>query len=472
MSLEATPRFATPRRPERPTFGPEIGKVARKLGQPFMPWQQEWADVVGEYDPVTGIPYYKLAFFTVPRRQGKTLFLFSWTMRRMLTGRRQRVAWSAQSRADARELWLDELYPLIEESSLKAVASHLGKANGGEHIKLKNRSVMRLVAPGKKTGHGKLLHASAEDEIFADEDAWRDQAFGPAMLTVADAQTVKTSTAGTMRSTHYNNLRRQGRESVLEGVDSGICYLEFSADDDWDYTDPNTYWGHMPALGYTITPASVKSEIDKMLIDPDEGEEGVKRAFGNITAGAGKGAVIPQPVWERVCGREVRPEGARVFAVAVSQDRSSSAIATCDPAGNVELIENSGGTGWVVERANQLAKDHRGVVVLDGGGPAGALADSIPKCEPMSSQDVYRAHGAFFDAVVEATGIRVRQDVALDKAVEGAVKKMLGDRWVWSRTASTEDVTPLEAATLAWAKARFPGQPPKQGFAGVFGGSD
>lgn len=437
-----------------------------------MPWQRDLADVAGEFDPDTGIPFYPLVFFTVPRRNGKTLWLFSWCLRRMLGGKRRRIAWSAQSRSDARELWLDELYPQLENSKLFPAVDHLGRANGGEHIRLVNKSVMRLVAPGSKSGHGKGLHGSAEDEIFADVDNWRDQVFGPALLTVPDSQTVKTSTAGTMASTHYNALRAKGRQSVAEGADEGMCYLEFSAPDDWDYEDPNTYWDHMPALGYTITPAKIKAEIDKMLIDPAEGAEGVKRAFGNITAGAGRGAVIPEAIWGRVCGRDVAPNDARVFAVAVSQDRATSAIATCDPAGNVELVDHQGGTGWVVERANQLAKDHRGVVVLDGGGPAGALADSIPKCEPMSSQDVYRAHGAFFDAVVEATGIRVRQDVALDKAVEGAVKKMLGDRWVWSRTASTEDVTPLEAATLAWAKARFPGQPPKQGFAGVFGGSD
>jgi hypothetical protein len=73
---------------------------------------------------------------------------------------------------------------------------------------------------------------------------------------------------------------------------------------------------------------------------------------------------------------------------------------------------------------------------------------------------VIDAHAAFFDAVVECEGITVRQDPVLDKAVESAVKKMVGDRFVWSRVASTEDITPLEAVTLAWAEARHASRGP------------
>ena len=101
-------------------------------------------------------------------------------------------------------------------------------------------------------------------------------------------------------------------------------------------------------------------------------------------------------------------------------------------------------------------------VVLDGGGPAGALADKIDGCDVWSGSKVIDAHGVFFDAVVEAEGISVRQNAALDEAVEGAVKKMVGDRFVWSRKAS-EDVTPLEAITLAWAAAQRPGEPSYDG---------
>ncbi len=459
----AVPRYATPRRLDRPTFGPAIAKVAADLGRPLMPWQSDFAMVLGEYNEDTGIPYYSTGFFTVPRRSGKTLLLFAWSLRRMLRQANQRVAWSAQSRSDARELWIDELYPLLKESKLAMGVARMGLANGGEYIKLKNGSVMRLVAPGEKSGHGKGLHASAEDELMADMTAWRSQVFGPAMLTVPDSQSLKTSAAGTQKSVVFNAIRRAGREAVAEGADTGICYLEYSADNDWDFENPETFWRHMPALGHTITVAKIRSSIDDMLIDPDEGAEGVRRAYGNITAGAGSGSVIPNVVWQRVCDSDVHIDGTAsglVLGVAVSQDRSASSIAVASKAGEVELLENRGGTGWVIDRANELSKKWRARVVLDGGGPAGALADNIKRCNAMNAPTVIKATGAFFDAVVEMTGISVHQHPLLDAAVEGAVKKEIGDRFVWSRSASTEDVTPLEAATLAWSEARHQSRGP------------
>lgn len=455
-------RYATPRRLERPTFGPQIAEAAKLLGTPLMPWQADFADVLGEYDPDTGIPFYQTAFFTVPRQSGKTLLLLAWCIRKCLSDRSMRLAWSAQSGKDARDKWIDELFPMIEGSKLtKMLAPHgLSRGMGNEKIQFKNGSLIRLVSNSAKAGHGKTLHGDAEDEIFADVDNWRAQAFGPAMLTVADAQSLKTSTAGTMASTIYNSLRRAGRNAVTEDVDEGICYLEYSADKDWDFMDPNTYRGHMPAVGHTVSEKSVKAAIDAMLLDPKEGEEGVRRAYGNNTAGAGAGT-IPEAVWERVCGRDVKPEGRLTFGVAVSQDRSSASVAVCDEAGNAELIDNRGGTGWLIERVNGLVERSDGArVVLDGGGPAGSLAENLDSCEPLKGSEVIEIHGSFFDAVVECSGIRVRSDAGLDKSVEGAVKKMIADRFVWSRNASTEDITPLEALTLAWG-ARHGEAPPE-----------
>ncbi len=432
------------------------------FGTPLMPWQNDFADVLGEYDPDTGIPFYRTAFDTVPRQSGKTLLELAWAARRCMSAPAQRLAWSAQTGKDARDKWIDELYPMIQHSELYPAIRRLGKGRGDEVILFKNDSLIRLVSNSDKAGHGKTLHGSVEDEIFADTDNWRAQAFGPAMLTVRDAQSLHTSTAGTMGSTIYNSLRKAAREAVSENADTGICYLEYSADDDWDFENPETYWRHMPALGHTITVAAVQSEIRRMLLDPNQGEEGVRRAYGNITAGAGSGSVIPLTVWERVCDPAVHVDSGSglVLGVALSQDRSSSSIAVADRGGQVELIENRGGTGWVIERANELAKKWRARVVLDGGGPAGALADSIKRCDALNAPTVIKATGAFFDAVVEMTGISVRTDPVLSAAVEGAVKKEIGDRFVWSRSASTEDVTPLEAATLAWSEARHQSRGP------------
>ena len=65
---DAKPRWATPRRPDRPTRGPVIAKLAEELlGQRLMPHQQLIADVGTEYNPETGIPYYRKGVVTLPR---------------------------------------------------------------------------------------------------------------------------------------------------------------------------------------------------------------------------------------------------------------------------------------------------------------------------------------------------------------------------------------------------------------------
>ena len=66
------PKFATPRDPSRPTRGTRQGQFARIwLGQPFMPWQQQLADVAGELRP-DGLPVYPMVVATLQRRAGKS----------------------------------------------------------------------------------------------------------------------------------------------------------------------------------------------------------------------------------------------------------------------------------------------------------------------------------------------------------------------------------------------------------------
>ena len=58
------------------------------------------------------------------------------------------------------------------------------------------------------------------------------------------------------------------------------------------------------------------------------------------------------------------------------------------------------------------------------------------------------ACGVFVDAVGEALFRHLGQD-ELIAAIRGAKARPLVDRWAWSRTKSTVDISPLVAATLA-----------------------
>src|SRR5881392_3395290 len=114
-----SPKWATRRRPERASFGGELARIAAALGQPFMPWQRDIADVGCEIDTATGLPAYRKVLATVPRQQGKTTLYLSWQINRCVSPRwvqPQRSAFTAQSGKDARDKWMDELFPLIRRS--------------------------------------------------------------------------------------------------------------------------------------------------------------------------------------------------------------------------------------------------------------------------------------------------------------------------------------------------------------------
>lgn len=414
------------------------------LGQPLMPWQQYVADVAGEVLP-DGTPAYREVVVTVPRQSGKTTLLLAAVVDRCVSWSRPcHVAWTGQTGKDARDKWMRDLWPAVKASPLRAGVQRFTQGMGNEALLWRNGSLVALVSTSDKAGHGLTLDAGVMDEIFADRDDRREQMLRPAMITRPDAQLWVASTAGTAASTVLNRKVEAGRRAVAEDSGEGVAYFEWSMSDDDDLYDERAWRRWMPALGNTIAPAAIRTELQSM--EPAE----ARRAYGN-RATAGTDAVIPAALWERVVSDDVKPDpglGA-VFGVDVAQDRASASIVVCDGT-SLEVIEQRTGTGWVVERCNELLDRWGGAVVLDNGGPAGVLADSIVgECRRLAAREVIEACAALFDAVVESR-VAVRRHEGLTKAVEGAVRRDVGDAWVWSRKSSLADPSPLMAASLAW----------------------
>ncbi len=288
------------------------------------------------------------------------------------------------------------------------------------------------------------------DEIFSDSDNRREAALVPAMATKRHAQMLTCSTAGTGASTVYNRKVRNGRNAVADGADSGLAYFEWSAPEDWDETDELSWWTFMPALGHTITPDVVRQARDTFADEPGE----FARAYGNRPMLSG-GDVFPDVVWARVVDPVVEPDvSALTVGVDITPQRDAGAVAVCDADGVVELIRYDGNVHWIVDHCRELSDKYKAPVVFDGRGPVGSLAGlaDLPRSAPMKSGDVVDACALFYDAVADGS-VSVRQDDAIDRAVRGVVKKTVGDAYVWSRKASSKDVTPLYAATVAYASA-------------------
>jgi hypothetical protein len=162
--------------------------------------------------------------------------------------------------------------------------------------------------------------------------------------------------------------------------------------------------------------------------------------------------VIPLDSWQAVVSPTAKPDGPVIFGLDVSEERASGAIVACDATGTLELIEHRDGVGWVAGRANELAERHQAPVWIDETGPASIFVKDIPMVRKMKRGDILRACGAIFDAIGQQR-VTFRADPAFDEAVAGVVKREVADLWGWSRKASVTDITPLMAATIAFAQA-------------------
>lgn len=431
-----------------------------------MPWQHLVADIGGEYDPETGIPYYREVIVTVPRQAGKTSLFLSWQIHRCLNPRwehPQRSAFTAQTGKDARDKWLDELFPLLRTSKLKPFITRIYEGMGNEYVKWKNGSIIRILSSSNSSGHSKTLHQATLDELWHDTDSRREQGLRPAMITIQDAQLLVCSTQGTEASVVLQRKVKAGRAAVAEDTGRGIAYFEFAAPEDWDPFDDESFYGFHPALcpdppcrcgdgqwRHTITIDAILTERAGMELSE------FTRAYGNIESSASDDRKIPQEVWERVQDPAAAPVGELRFGIDSSEDRASGAIISSG-GGVIEVLEYRPGVGWMVDRASELALKWDGVVVLDGGGPVAYMTADLRKLgvrvEELGAAEVAEQCGRMYDDIADAKvtfSTRGPHWSHMDKAVAGLVTKPSGDRTVWSRAASTADICPFMAATVAW----------------------
>lgn len=420
-----------------------------------MPWQQYVYDVAGEIDPATGCPAYREVIITVPRQNGKTAVLLTFMADRCVSdwGGPQRVLYGAQTGKDAKEKLVEDLAPQLIASGLRSAlhpVKPLHQGTGNEKVVWRNGSLTKLLNSSDSSGHGKTTHQAQLDEVWKYEDNAAEQAALPSMNTVADAQLFITSTAGTDESTYLLSKVTLGRELVAaDDTTSGIAYFEWSADPDADLDDPVAWRSCMPALGHTITEATVRHARRSMTDDAE-----FARAYLNIWPG-GRGAdwlLIPEGVWGAVQGdEETIPQGRLSFALEVRPDRSGAAIVAADPDGTVELVECRPEVGWAADRVIDLTQRHDGVAVLDERSPAAPLVPTLEDaCElvKLSTKDVVAACGGFFDKVADGA-LAVRPHPELTDSVAGARKRKVGDAWVWNRDPAGANAAPVMAASLA-----------------------
>lgn len=495
LSLWCPPRFGTPRS-NRPTLGGEVADVAVRLGKPLMPWQQHVADVAFEVT-ADGNLWYRFIVLTVPRQSGKTTLVMAKTLWRLtkLAHRLgpQRSTYTAQRRQNARKkLELDfapamrasKFFPEVEHNRIvpkRPTEWRLNLNNGSERIQVGPTCYWQIDAPTEEGGHGDTLDDGTIDEAFVHQDDEVEGAMSPSQITRPSAQTWVLSTAGNEKSYYLWRKVLEGRSACETGNHGRTAYFEWSAPDDADPGDPETWRLCSPALGHTITLDALAAEWEKAQRAQARGQEGIstfRRAYLNQwpdipvlpEEAAEVESKIPAGDWLECLDRDPANAPTKVeFALDVSPDRKRATIGASgrrsDGRFHVEVVENRHGTSWLVARTVELVGRHGGHVTLDPAGPAGALIEPLVEAGVEVRKVTMREHaqacGAFVDDVIEHQLRHGGQDV-LDNAVAAAVERNVEDVWLWSRRRSGDaDITPVVAVTLArWAASKSNEGPP------------
>lgn len=455
--MTCKPRWTTPATPGRRNLAPKIALTAKALGFDLMPWQHDLNAVATEQTE-DGRFAYRQVVIEVMRQQGKSVDVLSMMVARALLRPETMIAYTAQTRLDAVKRLLDVWWPRISSSPLAELVTPR-RASGKEAWLFANGSMISVMATQESSGHGDNLDLGVIDEAWTQKDSHLEQALRPAMIT-RDAQLWIVSAAGTDDSAYFRGKVDEGRARVEAGVAGRGCYIGYAAAEDADPADPVTWRGCMPALGLTVTEDVVRADFELMDL------RDFRRAYlcQWLDGFPLDWQVIPRASWEALKAAPVA-FGEVALAADVTPARTASTIAAAwrrpDGCMDVEIVEHRPGTSWLVERLAEIVRRHRPVaVVIDAAGPAGSLIDELEtqgvEVVRPTVREVAQGCGRFYDLVMDSGTLRHNDDVALNAAVAGALKRDLGDGWAWARKATSTDISPLVGVTLAaWAHDRF-----------------
>ena len=264
-----------------------------------------------------------------------------------------------------------------------------------------------------------------------------------------------TSSAGMPESDLLAGLREQG---VSRSADR-LAYFEWSAADDADMLDKDSWYQSNPALGYRISEEFIQDEYDTFMT-ADASEEFKRERLG-IWAKLGGESVFASGVWSGLKDEESRPGSQIVFAVEIAGNRESASIALLsyrsDELVHAEIVENRVGTSWVGTRLAELQKRWNPLAtVAIAGGHVDSLVPSWKRdgarVKLIKFTEYVQACGVIFDWITQGK-LRHLDDPILNAAIDGVRQTFTRDNaaWYWSRKSSEVDITSLVALTVAVA---------------------
>lgn len=328
------------------------------------------------------------------------------------------------------------------------------RTNGQLQITLWSGQVVKFrtrTAGGGRGLTGDCVILDEAQEINDDHIA----ALGPTLSARPNPQLWWGGSSGTRKSIVLGRLIRRAEAKAPRMV-----MWRFASEDDANPNDPQAWARVNPALGRRMTLTYLEGELGRLGVDKFSHEH---MGLGDYPRAEGEDWVIPQQQWERATDSGSQMVGPVVFSLEVKWDRTRSSISVAgirsDGRKHVELIENSPGTVWTVDRLKQLTERHDNLgVVIDPKSPANnlvpALEDAGIRVYLLKLDEATAAFGDFYDAFVpidsaEPTSVHTGGSL-MTSALAQAEARTAGGATTWRRAVSA-DTTPILAAT--WAHA-------------------
>lgn len=469
-TLAPPAKYATARTPGLATLGGTAARVSRLLGEPFMPWQQQVADVALELDPDRpGCFRYPLVCITVPRQAGKTTLMRAIRTTRAMVYQRQVILMTAQTGKDARKQWAKLVERAQRPGSPLAPFVVVRQSQGSEALTFPNGSGISPFAPTPKSVHGDTTHLWDVDEAWAfgpEDGAALIEALDPTQITVQDRQAYLFSTQGTAASTWWNAYVEQGREATADPT-SRMAYFEWSAPTDdkgapINPYDPLTVASFHPAVGHTQQLADL---MDKATRVP---EQVWHRAYLNLLPG---GTVVVSAsgmdpeLWDELGtealggGPQAVPGGSAVtIGYAVASDRTGASIWAAwtrpeDGRTHLQLVASQPGAAWLPGALVQLqeALSPRAIVANDGGLTRNATAEAQRRGLAVTTyptRDYTEACTGLVAAVADGEVTHDGTQAVADAIAVAVMRPMAGSRG-WDERASGGPIDHLQAAAVA-----------------------
>lgn len=383
----------------------------------------------------------------VPRQNGKGAILEARELAGLFLFGEDLILHSAHefktsSEAFRRLLSLVQGTPDLDRRVQRVRTSH-----GEEGLELLGGQRLRFVARSSGSGRG-----FTGDTVILDEayhlPATAVSALLPTMAARRNPQLWYTSSAPLPRieSDALRRLCRRGRSRQGDR----LAYFEWCAA---SAEDPNGLARANPALGFRISEEFVDAERGAMgEVDFNRERLGI---FPEVIEAA-EPAAIEEDIWQRCQDDNSTAVDPVVFGFEVSHDRAWSSIGVAGPSTSggvhVEVVDRRPGTGWVIGRLVELRDRQKpSSIRCNSTGPAGALLAECErrrlKVESISAKELAQACESAYDDIGDRRWHHIDQP-ELNAAVTGAMRRPVGDAWVFDRRTQL-DVTPLIAVAIA-----------------------